>query len=626
MRHIVISILFIMTFIAAKSQQNWNITRVDNIALNAKISNLTDSLEKVTDFTIGKDKINVWGGGIQNIINYPEEVLPAFFLRTLQFEDLQLGDGTFEWIFTGSKGGITIKVCNDEILLTQRYYDSFGFNEVDLETNKIKADRYPQKKFVETKTRFTGVISTLSLESNANLMMTLRVNDQLIARLPCLFDINRHQLKYAGKGFATGVLYKPLQGEKVIIKVNPEKTYQEILGFGGILSPSAYWSLNKSGKEKWWSLIKEYNLLIQREYPASARLKPDFSNWDDRAYLVPHYYGDNFPNGELTDFEYVKKIRDLGGINIFEFWSFPGFMVENETLNTVKYAEAIVNYCKTSVKKTGKAPEIVGIQNEVTQTPEAWRDMTIRLRHQLDANGFKNVKIHAHNSSNLMGGISAMKGFQKYPGVWEKLDYAASNLYDYQGSIFSPDNYDIKINEFNNLVGNKPFISTEICVNAGFLQTDAYKLAFSYGMLYHKNMALLNSVAIMYCWTLLDYTQPSFAATRTLFTLDHNNDMQPIASGFQLRTFGAFSRHILKGMKRVDVFQESSHLLVTAYAGKKRYTMVILNPTTKPVELDIQWRNCRFKGMERTSSYLNNQYSEVPNVIVIEPGEIVTLY
>jgi hypothetical protein len=470
------------------------------------------------------------------------------------------------------------------------------------------------------------MISTISLESNANLMMTLRVNDQLIARMPCLFDINRHQIKYTGKGFATGVLFKPLQGKKVLIKVNPEKTYQEILGFGGILSPSAYWTLNNSGKEKWWNLIKEYNLLIQREYPASARLKPDFSNWDDRTYLVPHYYGDNFPNGELTDFEYVKKIRDLGGINIFEFWSLPGFMVENETLNTIKYAEAIVNYCKTSVKKTGKAPEIVGIQNEVTQTPETWRDMTFCLRHQLDANVFKNVKIHAHNSSNMTGSISAMKGFQKYPGVWEKLDYAASNLYDYQGSIFSPDNYDIKINEFNNLVGNKPFISTEICVNAGFLQTDAYKLAFSYGMLYHKNMALLNSVAIMYCWTLLDYTQPSFAATRTLFTLDHNNDMQPVASGFQLRTFGAFSRHILKGMKRVDVFQESSHLLVTAYAGKKSNTMVILNPTTKPVELDIQWRNCRFKGMERTSSYLNNQYSEVPNVIVIEPGEIVTLY
>ncbi len=626
MRNLFLAGLMAFSFFSAIGQQDWNMVVIEHIALNNNITNQTDGLQKLTDFAIGKDKINVWGSGVQNIIVYPVELLPAFFLRTLQFDDMKLSDGTIEWVFTGSKGGITIKVTDDEITLTQRYYDSFGFNEVDLEKNKIKADRYPQKKFVETKTRFTGKIGTLSLESNANLMITLKVNDQLITRLPCLFDLNRHQLKYTGKGLLTGAIFKPTQGVKVHIKVNPGKAYQQILGFGGILSPSAYWSLSKSGKEKWWSLIKEYNLLLQREYPASARLKPDFTNWDDPDYIVPHYYGDNFPNGELTDFEYVKKIRDLGGINIFEFWSLPAFMVENGVLNTSKYAEAMVNYCKTSVKKTGKAPEIVGIQNEVTQTPETWRDMTVELRRQLNANGFKNVKIHSHNSGNLNGGISAMRGFQKYPGVWDQLDYVASNLYDYQGTIFSPDNYDAKIGEFNNLVGNKPFISTEICVNAGYLQTDAYKLAFSYAMLYHKNMALLNSVAIMYCWTLLDYTQPSFAATRTLFTLDHNNDMQPVASGFQLRTFGAFSRHILQGMKRVDVFEESSPLLVTAYTGKKNNTMVILNPTTKPVEFDIQWSDCRFKRMERTSSYLNHQYSDVSDVVVIEPGEIVTLY
>jgi hypothetical protein len=615
-------------FFVAVGQQNLNIITVENIALNAQTNNLKDGLEKLDDFSIGKDKIYIWGGGIgiQNRNVYPAEVLPVFFLRTLQFENMQLENDAFEWIFTGSKGGITIKVSNNEILLLQRYYDSFGFNEVDLKKNTIKADRYPQNQIIETKTKFTGKLSTLSLESNSNLMITLRANNQLIAQLPCLFDLTRHQLKYTGKGQVEGVMFKPLKGQKVTIKVNPGKTYQKILGFGGILSPSAYWSLNMSGKEKWWSLIKEYNLLLQREYPTSSILKPDFSNWDEPACLVPHYYGDNFPNGELTDFEYVRKIRSLGGIDIFEFWGLPEFMYENGKLKIVKYAEAIINFCKTSVAKTGKAPEIVGIQNEVTQTPETWRDMTISLRQQLDANGFKNVKIHAHNSSSLKGGINAMKGFQKYPGIWDMLDYTASNLYDYQDYIFSPDEYDKRINEFNSLVGNKPFISTEICVNAGFLQTDAYKLAFSYAMLYHKNMAMLNASSIMYCWTLLDYTQPSFAATRTLFTLDHSNDMQPVASGFQLRTFGAFSRHIIKGMNRVDISSESTPLLVTAYSGKKSNTLVALNPTTRPIELDIQWNKVKFKGMERTSCYLNNQQSKVPHTIVIEPGEIITLY
>jgi len=627
MRHILIITLFLFAFSPSISQQNWNISIVDSIGLNNKTANPDDGLEKITDFSIGNDKIQIWGGlKVQNKGVYPDEMLPAFFVRTVRFKDLRLEDGAIEWIFTGNKGGITIKISKNELLLTQRFYDSFGFFEVDIEKNKIKTERYPQKKIIETKTKYTGEINTLSVESNSNLFILIKVNNELIVQFPCIVDLTRHQLKYTGNGSLSGFIFKPQPGQKVFLKITPEKTYQEILGFGGILSPSAYWSLNKSGKEKWWALIKEYNLLLQREYPTSARLKPDFSNWDDRSYLVPHYYGDNFPNGELTDFEYVKKIRSLGGTDIFEFWSLPEFMYENGKLNSLKYADAIINYCRMSVEKTGKAPEIVGIQNEVPQTAETWRDMTISLRQQLDANGFKNVKIHSHNPGELKDGISAMKAFQQYPGVWDKLDYTASNLYDYQNFIFSPDEFDNRISEFNNLAGKKPFISTEICVNASFLQTDAYKLAFSYAILYHKNMAYLNSIAIMYCWTLLDYTEPSFACTRSLFTLDHSNDMQPVASGFQLRTFGAFSRHILKGMKRADVSSESTPLLVTAYSGYKSNTLVVLNPTTKPVEFVIQWNNCKFKGMERTSSYLNNQYSKVPDSFIIEPGEIVTLY
>jgi hypothetical protein len=139
-------------------------------------------------------------------------------------------------------------------------------------------------------------------------------------------------------------------------------------------------------------------------------------------------------------------------------------------------------------------------------------------------------------------------------------------------------------------------------------------------------MAQLNAIAIMYCWTLLDYAQPSFAATRTLFTLDHSNDMQPVASGFQLRTFGAFSRHIYKGMKRVEVMRESSQLLVTAYSGKKSKTLVVLNPTVRPIEFDILWDKCKFSGMERTSPYCSNQNSQIPETLVIHPGEILTFY
>ena len=620
-------ILFLLSLsYSSESQQNWPVFHADTIALLPDKDLNTGSMQKIMDFLCGKEKIQVWGGGTQNSAVYPDELLPAFFIRTLLFKEIHLDGGMVEWIFTGDKGGITIKITGNEVWVTQRYYDSFGFNEADPGKNRLNAGRYPQKKIVELKTIFSGKLNNVSLESASSLLMKLRLNGQVVAELPCLYDLIRHQIKYTGNGFVSGVLLKPGSGPTVQIHVNPEKTHQEILGFGGILSPSAYWSLNERGKAKWWGIIKEYNLLLQREYPTSAMLKPDFTNWDDPDYIVPHYYGDNFPNGELTDFEYVKRIRELGGIDIFEFWSLPGFMNENGKVNIQKYAEAIVSYCKTSVAKTGKPPEIVGIQNEVTQTPETWRDMTLALRRELDANGFQGVKIHAHNSSRLNGGIKAMKSFQQYPGVWDKLDYAASNLYDYQHVIFSPDEFDKSIAEFNSLVGDKPFISTEICVNAVNLQTDAYKLAFSYAMLYHKNMAMMNAIAIMYCWTLLDYTQPSFAPTRTLFTLDHKNDMLPVASGFQARTFGAFSRHILKGMKRVEASAGSSPLLVTAYTGRGLYTLVVLNPSDHPVPFAVDWNSATFHGMERTSCYLENKQSEVSEFLIIEPGEIITLY
>ena len=626
MRFFLIPVLVCFLFLIARGQQSWPIVIVNEVKLEGNKIVPGDGFEKFSEFSVGEEKVKIWGGAVQNASVYPEEILPAFFVRAIQFKELPSEDGVIEWIFTGSKGGITIKINREEIVLTQRYYDSFGFNEVDVDKKKIKVDRYPQKKILETKTKYSGKISAISFESNSNLQVNLKVNDELIVQLPCLFDLTRHQLKYTGNGIIAGTILRPRQVGKIHISVNSDKEFQEILGFGGIMSPSAYWTLNKVGKEKWWKLIKEYNLLLQREYPISTRLKADFSNWDDPAYLVPHYYGDNFPNGELTDFEYVKKIRALGGMDIFEFWTLPAFMYDDGKLISSKYAEAIVNYCRTSVKKTGKAPEIVGIQNEVNQTPETWRDMTISLRQQLDANGFKNVKIHSHNPSSLKDGINALKGFRQYPGVWEKLDFAATNLYDYQSFLFSPDDYDKKIMDFNNLVGKMPFISTEICINAPFLQTDAYKIAFSYAMLYHKNMAQLNAIAIMYCWTLLDYTQPSFASTRTLFTLDHANDMQPVASGFQLRTFGAFSRHIRKGMKRVEVLLESAPLLVTAYADKKSKTLVVLNPGLRTVEFDIQWDKGKFKGLERTSPYHSNQYVKIPETIIIEPGEILTFY
>ncbi len=73
-------------------------------------------------------------------------------------------------------------------------------------------------------------------------------------------------------------------------------------------------------RRRWWELVCEYNLLIQREYPNGRRLNPDMGNWDRLSDATRHFYGDNFPNGEISDFDYLRTIRRLGG----QVWSSSG--------------------------------------------------------------------------------------------------------------------------------------------------------------------------------------------------------------------------------------------------------------------------------------------------------------
>ena len=51
-------------------------------------------------------------------------------------------------------------------------------------------------------------------------------------------------------------------------------------GWGGIASIPAFHTLSDEGKERWFEILKDYNLLIHREYPNGKLLKSDYSNWE----------------------------------------------------------------------------------------------------------------------------------------------------------------------------------------------------------------------------------------------------------------------------------------------------------------------------------------------------------
>jgi O-glycosyl hydrolase len=415
----------------------------------------------------------------------------------------------------------------------------------------------------------------------------------------------------------------------VSVRIDPTRRHQTMVGFGGIATPTAYAQLSAEGKNRWWKLVREYNLLIQREYPIGRRLNQRMDNWDVLEDATPHYYGDNFPNGEISDFDYIKGIRRLGGKVWFEFWALPPWV----KADAEKYAEAIVRYCQVSMQHAGAPPDVVGIQNEVDQSASMFHRMTLSLRHRLDEAGLQSVRIHMSDSGSLSGGIKRAQKFRASEQAWAAIDYSASHMYDYQGFFTNPDGFDTRLAQWKNLTGEKPFLSTELCINNNKYQWPTYRVALTMGQLYHKNLVLTDAVAICYCWTLLNVVQPSYGWTRSLCVPDRSHGFVPVASSRQLRVFGAYSRRITEGMVRVEAATGAEDLLVSAFAGENgEATVVILNRSTKPRRAHVHWPNVAFTETELVDPYHENDVRKAPAKradgaaeVAIDPGALVTL-
>ena len=291
-----------------------------------------------------------------------------------------------------------------------------------------------------------------------------------------------------------------------------------------------------------------------------------------------------------------------------------------------EYARIVVRYCQLAKEKTGAPPAIVGIQNEVEQPPEVFTAMAVTLRRELDKAGFKSVKIHMADASFLYMGIDRTKVLKQDPNGWAAIDYAASHEYDWQEFLANPDMFDDRLREMNAARGAKPFLATEICINDPHYQEPSYRIAFNVGQLYQKNLTELDATGLMYCWLLLDVEQPTFGSSRSLLVPDRTEGQLPVASSFQLRVLGAFSRHIVKGMKRVDAQASTPDLLTAAFSDGPKSTLVILNRSTEPQELDVRWAGKQWNQIERTSLYSDNATSSsIPAELIVQPGEIVAL-
>ena len=566
---------------------------------------------------------------------YFMEWLPALFERTLVIAEWKTPQSQLQWMFTGPLGGFTVEAGAGKVRVFQRYDDSPALAQF----SAVRNARHPEAVTEETSVEYDGQLRSIGVTLDHRLSLRVSLNGKEAVVQHCLLDVNRHQLAMAGEeGGFTGRLL-PAAVETATIAVDPTTRFQQMIGWGGTTTPPAFAELSQEGSRAWWRKLVEYNLLLQRDYPIGARLNAEMTNWDRPEDASPHYYGDNFPNCEISDFAYNRRVRQLGGKVIFEFWELPMWARQNDSQGKItdvpkmaEYAKAMVRYCQVAREKTGAPPEIVGIQNEVKQPPEIWQQMAPTLRKALDDAGFREVKIHMHNASLLADGIAAARAFHATEAVWKTIDYAASNVYDYQNFFYDPDGFDARAREMKDAIGSKPFLASELCVNNAAFQSRTYRIALAMGQLYHKLLTVLDACGAMYCWTLLNVAQPSYIWSRTLMTPDPEHGFVPVTSSHQLRVFGAYSRRVREGMTRVRSTSSNPNLLVTAFTGGgNQHTLIVLNRSTARQRVSLTWPGAVFRYRETASPQLENAVEPAPaakgNVweVTVEPGAIATL-
>jgi hypothetical protein len=572
---------------------------------------------------------------------YVHALLPLFFERSIELKAPLAEDASLDWIFTGPHAGFTVTVSPTSVRLMERYYDSVGLSDA--------SSNYPSRVVLDESRAYTGATArSVTVISNDHLAVKVLVNGVEVLTAHCTFDVTRHQLMlHAPRAVHEVVEGRLLQSssDAVTISVDPVAKHQTMLGFGGSPSVPAYMELSAEGKRRYWEIMREYNLLLDREYPMGSELKPDLSNLADLQDATPHYYGDNFPNGEVSSAEYSKHVIDMGGGVIYELWALPKWATKTwqapageqifdawrqpvrSAADPQEYARIMVGYCKWLKEHAGAAPLVLGIENEVEQPPDVFAQMTILLRKKLDEAGFQSTKIHMADAPYVFMAVDRIAALKKDATAWAATDDTASHQYDYQRVLANPDLYDEQLQALHDAGGTKPFLATEICLNDPQAQEPSYRLAFQVGQLYDKDLTIADAEALMYCWLILDVEQPTFGGSRSLLVPSRTEGDVPVASSFQLRVLGAWSRHIDRGMQRVDSGASDPDVMTTAFAGGNQATMVIMNRSTQAKTVQVKWTGVAWKSMERTSAYLVNAPEALPKgeSLTVQPGEIVTL-
>lgn len=567
--------------------------------------------------------LRVWAGPWEKLGKFNRhffaERLPAVFHRSLELDSLPRSS-SLDWVFTGDRAGVTISITVAAVSVVRRLYDSASLAEIG---HRDSNNRYPEWRSQVDTFACAKPPRRIALSLDHQLTLHLWVDGKLVHSARQMAEMRRHQLQTENDETVIGRCLRPVARSRRV-KVMADSPRQTMLGFGGTTIPTAFHELSERGKERYFELLKEFNLLIQREYPNSRRLNAEMDNFDDLRLAVSHYYGDSFPNSEISDFKFLKRVREIGGKIVMEFWYPP-------STDPAVYARAMVRFCEECRDKTGRAPEICGVLNEWPHEavfPEMI-PFTLALREGLDRAGFKDTKIHMADDGFLKSGAVRAKAYRAHPEAWSKIDYTATHEYDAEALFTTIDEIDPLLRAWHQAAGGKPFLCNELTVLLTQHQSPDYRVAFCVAQLYHKNLVIADAVVLFYCWLLLNVEQPNFGWTRTLMIPDLRSGGMPVAGSHQLRVMGAYSRRIREGMRRLEVETDGDDLLVTAFSGERgERTLVAINRGVSPAVLAVDWPGGHFTFAEVAGPYSPNLAQEIsPNQggFVVEPGTVLTL-
>ena len=133
---------------------------------------------------------SVWGRAKEVGRVYVPELAACFFSQTIIFHTGIPLETKLSWIFTGRIGGFSVEVSHSQIRVYQRFYDSYGVNDVHISN--------PERIVQSSIAPLPDTIHSLTVTLDAHLMLVVRVNNSVVIRQRCLLDVTRHQMRFQG--------------------------------------------------------------------------------------------------------------------------------------------------------------------------------------------------------------------------------------------------------------------------------------------------------------------------------------------------------------------------------------------------------------------------------------------